>query len=288
MNEINTLDGFCHTLQKYERTIARLLEQKYGITAQDFMETCILAVKKTPRLLECDPRSLFGAILLSAECGLKPNTAEQLAFILPSKNEARFEIGYKGLIEMMYRNPRVQSIRGEVVFVNDEFDYGYGLEPYINHKPLRRGDRGALDCVYAVCKLKDAEPIFTVVEKNELDKIRAISQSSKSEFSPYNNGTDIHNFMEIKASIKKISKLIPKSGDNSLAKAVDYDSRFEGGARVTVDLIENPETIVEPKIIDGSYSVSNQTKSLENSFENVISDKPVSYTHLTLPTKRIV
>jgi recombination protein RecT len=266
-NNLSTVSGFSNVLKNYEKSIASLLQNKYGISVEQFYITCVNAVKKNPKLLNCDPKSLFGAILLSAECGLRPNTEEQHAFIIPYKGEAKFQVGYKGLIEMMYRNPRVKKIYAEAVFEKDEFDYWYGLNPDLKHKPYRGLDKGHLVCVYAICKLDDGETIFTVVEKNELDKIKSFSQSVSSEnsskYSPYNNGTDVHHFMEIKSAIKKLSKMIPKAGVVEISKAVDYDSRFEGGATVTVEIPTDSEQIVQPEIV---------SKSLGNSFETAFDD----------------
>lgn len=264
-SNVSTINGFSSVLKNYEKSIAQLLQNKYGISVEEFYVTCVNAVKKNPALLQCDPKSLFGAILLSAECGLRPNTPEQHAFILPYGQEAKFQVGYKGLIEMMYRNPRVKSIYAEAVFENDTFDYGYGLEPFLTHKPFRGGDRGNLICVYAVCKLADADPIFTVVEKSELNKIRSFSASASgkgAKYSPYNNGTDVHNFMEIKSAIKKLSKLIPKASVIEISKAIEYDSRFESGAKVMVEIPSDANQIVEPIVVDNE-----QPKGLESAFD---------------------
>jgi hypothetical protein len=111
----------------------------------------------------------------------------------------------------------------------------------------------------------DNEPIFVVVEKAELDAIRNISQTIDSQYSPYNNGTDVHNWMEIKAGIKSLSKLIPTSNNVEMAKAVEYDSKFEGGARVLVELPSNPNEIVEPKLVDGNVV----SKTLDTAFDFV-------------------
>jgi recombination protein RecT len=259
---LSTVTGFSSVLKNYEKSIAQLLQTKYGISPQEFYVSAINAIKKNPKLLNCDPKSLFGAILLSAEVGLRFNTPEQHAFILPYGKEAKFQIGYKGLVEMMYRNPRVLSISAEAVFEKDEFDYGYGLTPFLIHKPFRKGDRGKLECVYAVCKLKDADAVFTVVEKSELDKTREFSQNKDSKHSPYNNGTDIHHFMEIKTAIKKLSKLIPKASVLEISKAVEYDSRFESGATVKAEIPNSPDDIIQAEVSDSS-----KKSSLSNAFD---------------------
>lgn len=251
---ITTVNEFSGTLKRYEKSIAQLLQQKYGISPEEFYVTCVNAVKKNPKLLNCDPHSLFGAILLSAEVGLKPNTPDQHAFLIPYKGQVKFQIGYKGLIEIMYRNPRVLNINAVAVFEKDEFEYGFGLNPYLNHRPYRGKDRGKLVATYAVVKLKDAEPIFTVVEDYELAELKEFSQTKDSDYSPYNSGADVHHFMDIKASVKKISKLIPKQGINEISKAVDYDSKFEGGASVQVPLPQSDSDVVSPKLVEQKSS----------------------------------
>jgi recombination protein RecT len=293
--DLKTISGFSSTIVNYHSSIGKFLNPRYGITPEDFIETCIRAVKENPKLLQCDPKSLFGAVLLSAEVGLKPNTSLQHSFIIPYKGQAKFQIGYKGLIEIMYRNPRVKQITARAVFENDEFDYGYGLKPFLTHKPARK-DKGKLECVYATC-LVDDEPIFVVVERAELDAIRNISQTIDSQYSPYNNGTDVHNWMEIKAGIKSLSKLIPTSNNIEMAKAVEYDSKFEGGARVLVEIPTNPNEIVEPKLVEGNVV----SRTLDTSFdfveeieENEIEEKPVKQeptattkTNTTIPVETI-
>jgi recombination protein RecT len=269
--DLKTISGFSSTIVNYHSSIGKFLNPRYGITPEDFIETCIRAVKENPKLLQCDPKSLFGAVLLSAEVGLKPNTSLQHSFIIPYKGQAKFQIGYKGLIEIMYRNPRVKQITARAVFENDEFDYGYGLKPFLTHKPARK-DKGILECVYATC-LVDDEPIFVVVERAELDAIRNISQTIDSQYSPYNNGTDVHNWMEIKAGIKSLSKLIPTSNNIEMAKAVEYDSKFEGGARVLVDIPTNPNEIVEPKFVEGNV-VGKMIDTAFDFIEEVESETP--------------
>lgn len=268
---LTTVSGFSNVLKNYEKSIASLLQNEYGISVEQFYITCVNAVKKNPKLLNCDPKSLFGAILLSAECGLRPNTEEQHAYIIPFKGEAKFQIGYQGLLAMMYRNPRVKKIWSEVVFEKDEFRVELGVNPTLIHIPYRGIDRGNLTCVYAVCKLDGDESIFTVVEKHDLDKIKSFSQSANSDsfkYSPYNNGTDVHHFMEKKSAIKKLSKMIPKAGRIEISKGIDYDSRFEGGATVRVEIPDDPNEVVHPEIV--SKSIGN---SFETAFDEVVEPK---------------
>ena len=240
--DLSTVQGFEQVWKNYEKTVMSLLVNKYGISVEEFMANAVNSVRKNPDLLKCTPKSLFGAMLLSAECGLKFNTPSQHAYIIPYKGEAQFQIGYQGLIEIMYRNPKVVKIDGQAVFENDTFDYGYGLTPYLTHKPFRGANRGSLTSVYAVVKLQGSdEPIFTVVERQELDAIKELSPAKNSKFSPYNSGTDVHHWMEVKVAIKKISKLIPKTSE--IANVIDLDNKVSSRFKASADIIENPNDI---------------------------------------------
>lgn len=239
---------FQNNLGKYEQTITDLLGKKYGISPQEFMIKVINAVKKTPDLLKCTPQSLFGSILYFAEVGLPFNTPEGFGYILPYKNKGIVEatpiIGYKGLIEIAYRNPKVKSIRIQSVYENDEFSYEYGTEEYIKHKPSM-GIRGGLVAVYAIAKIDGIDPLFVVVHKPELDKIQKLSKSGGSEYSPYNNGTDVFNVMQSKVAIKLLFKTLPKMDNEALLKILELDNKFDYEKNVKIVAGEEGYDVIE-------------------------------------------
>jgi recombination protein RecT len=218
-------------LGKYEQSIVSLLGSKYGISAEEFMVKCVNSIKKNPELLKCTPASLFGSIMYFAEIGLPFNTPEGFGYILPYKNKGVLEatpiIGYKGLVEIAYRNPKMKSIRIQAVYENDTFDYQYGTQEFISHKPTMSGDRGKLTCVYAIAKMEGIEPLFVVVNKAELDRVQKLSKSGGSDFSPYNNGTDVFNIMQSKVAIKLLFKTLPKTDNEALIKVLEMDNKLD-------------------------------------------------------------
>jgi recombination protein RecT len=240
---------FQSQLGKYEKTVADLLGTKYGISPQEFMVKVLNAVKKTPALLTCTPQSLFGSILYFAEIGLPFNTPEGFGYILPYKNKGQVEatpiIGYKGLIEMAYRNPKVKSIRIQSVYEKDTFDYEYGTNEYIKHKPCHEGDRGKLVAVYAIAQVEGINPLFVVVHKPELDKIQKLSKSGTSDYSPYNNGTDVFNIMQSKVAIKLLFKTLPKTDNDALIKVLEMDNRFDYEKNVRIAANEKGYEVIE-------------------------------------------
>ena len=131
------IKDFIINLAKYENIISNLLGNKYGITAEEFIAKTQNAVKKNPDLLKCTPSSIFGSILYFAEIGLPFNSPEGFGYILPYTDRNTLQatpiIGYKGLIEIAYRNDRMKSIRVQAVYENDEFSYEYGTNEFIKH-----------------------------------------------------------------------------------------------------------------------------------------------------------
>jgi recombination protein RecT len=236
-------------LGKYEQTVSDLLGTKYGIGPAEFMVKVLNAVKKTPELLKCNPQSLFGSIMYFAEIGLPFNTPEGFGYILPFSNKGQMEatpiIGYKGLIEIAYRNPKIKSLRIQSVYENDEFDYEYGTHEFIKHKPCRVGDKGKLTAVYAIAQIEGINPLFVVVHKPELDKIQKLSKSGGSQYSPYNNGTDVFNIMQSKVAIKLLFKTLPKTDNDALLKVLEMDNKFDYEKNVKISATEEGYEVIE-------------------------------------------
>ena len=258
--KITDLKVFENTLNKYEHTIVKLIGSKYGISPDEFMVKVVNAVRKNKDLLKCSPASLFGSIMYFAEIGLPFNTPEGFGYILPYKNNGQTEatpiVGYRGLIEIAYRNPNLKSFRIQSVYENDEFDYQYGTEEYVKHKPSFT-KKGKLTCVYAIAKLKDTDPMFCVVTVEELNKIQKLSKSGSSSYSAYNNGTDVFNIMQSKVAAKLLFKMLPKAQNETLATVLENDNKFDYNKNYGI------KTSLEPSEMNvGNYEiVENKTQN---------------------------
>lgn len=97
------------------------------------------AVSNTSALEKCTPMSFVAALMNAAQLGLEPNTPLGQAYLIPYRNkkkgvvECQFQIGYKGLIDLVYRNENVQTIQAQAVYENDVFEYELGLESKLRH-----------------------------------------------------------------------------------------------------------------------------------------------------------
>jgi len=58
------------------------------------------------------------------------------------------------MIDLAHRSGNIESIYWQIVKENDEFEYQYGLNPDLKHKPAMQ-DRGRTIGAYAVAKFRD-------------------------------------------------------------------------------------------------------------------------------------
>ena len=87
------------------------------ITPERFTRMALSALNTTPKLAECSQMSFLGALMNAAQLGLEPNTPLGQAYLIPYRNkgklECQFQIGYKGLIDMVYRNENIQTVQAQ-------------------------------------------------------------------------------------------------------------------------------------------------------------------------------
>jgi len=189
------------------------------LKAKHFSRSLLTAFRKAPKLLNCEPASIGLSVLTSAQLGLQIGVNGQ-AYLLPYKKECQLIIGYQGLIELCYRSGKIDSISADVVCENDKFTYKQGIEQTLEHIPNLKGDRGAPYAVYAIARIKDSKiPVFVVLNKDEVNKIKKSSPSAGTSFSPWNG--EFVSEMWKKTAIRRLVKLLPKSVE------IDHAVQFE-------------------------------------------------------------
>lgn len=180
------------------------------ITTERFTRMALTAVSSNPKLANCTPKSFMGALMNAAQLGLEPNTPLGQAYLIPYKNkgvdEVQFQIGYKGLVELAHRSGEFKNIEARVVYENDEFEYEYGLEPKLVHRPAK-SNRGKPIYYYAVFTLVNGGFGFEVMSKEDIDIHKnKYSQAAGSKYSPWNTAYDS---MAKKTALKQVLKYAP-------------------------------------------------------------------------------
>ncbi len=192
------------------------------ITPERFTRIALSALNNTPALQKCTPMSFIAALLNAAQLGLEPNTPLGQAYLIPYKNkgqvECQFQIGYKGLIDLAYRNGQMQTIQAQVVYENDLFEYEYGLEPKLVHKPAFE-DRGEMKYFYGLFRTVNGGYGFSVMSRTEMDQYaKTYSKTYDSGYSPWKTS---YEEMAKKTVIKQALKYAPIKTDFQRAMSSD-------------------------------------------------------------------
>lgn len=189
-----------------------------------FLSAAVYVVGKVPKLLECDPNTLIQSLMTCAEFDLFPSNAAGEAFIIPYKGKATFQLGYQGLITLLARGG--YSVNAQLVRKNDRFEYEEGMNPRLLHTwpPFSSDEaRGEPIGVYAIITDHRGQIVAKkVMSEEDVMKIKALSQASGSDYSPWNSKQDPFKWMWLKTVIKQATKLVPKT--ETLQKAIERDN----------------------------------------------------------------
>lgn len=192
------------------------------LTPERFTRIALSALNNTPQLQKCTPMSFISALLNAAQLGLEPNSPLGQAYLIPYKNkgnlECQFQVGYKGLIDLAYRNGQMQTIQAQTVYENDIFEYEYGLNPKLIHKPAF-SDRGEPVYFYGLFKTVTGGFGFSVMSKIDMDNFAATySKALGTSYSPWKSN---YEEMAKKTVIKQALKYAPIKTEFQRALSTD-------------------------------------------------------------------
>jgi recombinase, phage recT family len=175
------------------------------INSERFVRIAMTTIRQNPKLAQCNQESLLGALMVSAQLGLEPGELGQ-CYLIPYGRECQFQIGYKGMIELLRRSGQLKDIYAYSVYENDEFEIIYGLHRDLKHKPNLQ-DRGNFIGCYCVAVLKDDVRAFEYMTKKEIEA------HGKKFSKTYGNGPWKTDFeaMAHKTVVKKMLKWLPVS-----------------------------------------------------------------------------
>lgn len=189
------------------------------IDAAKFARVAETAIRANPKLLDADVRSLLGALHGAAQLGLEPHGPLEHCYLVPYKNEVQLIIGYKGMEQLAYRSGMVSSIVARVVRDGDAFDFSFGTEEYVSHRP-RGGVGGEVTHAYAIAKLVTGGTVPVVLFREDIDRSMSRSSSAKSGGSPWKTDYDQ---MARKTAIRSLFRDLPASTETQ--RALGFDER---------------------------------------------------------------
>ncbi len=263
-------------LAKQQNEIAKAIPK--GLDAQRFVRAALTVFARTPKLLDCDTNSVLGAVMQAAQLGLELDPGMGQAYLVPYGRTCQMITGYQGLVTLAMRTPDVKSVIARAVYSKDLFEYEYGLNEKLVHKPSGDENKGDLTYVYAVGKLVDRDgmvPVFEVMSRKEVDAIRARSKAGQS--GPW--VTD-YEMMARKTVVRRLAKWLPKSTD--FGRAVAAEDRFEMGAPardgiddMISDILQEPAIDAQATITEGTPA-ADQGSSLDKLADTMAENKPAA------------
>ncbi len=275
-----------------QKTIAGLLDQMKAeikrclpahLTPERMTRIALTELRKTPKLQECDPMSFIAAIMQASQLGLEPGVLGS-CYLIPFNNnktgkvECNFIPGYRGFLDLARRSGQIVSLTAHTVYENDTFEYEYGLEEKLIHKPTM-GDKGNLIAVYSVAKLKDGGHQFEVMSKVEVDAIR--KQSKSSNFGPWVTHYDE---MAKKSVLRKLFKWLPCSVEMQKATVLDehadagiQDIKSAASEDFNIDFSATTYDAETGEILEPETNINNPVKQVDevnSKLDNVIKEMP--------------
>ncbi|MBU9211681.1 recombinase RecT [Burkholderia multivorans] len=247
--------GFPAMLEKFKGEIARALPKH--INPDRMARIALTAFRMTPKLGECDPRSVFAAVIQASQLGLEVGLMGE-AHLVPFGDQCQLIPGYTGLMKLARQSGLVQDIYAHEVRVNDKFTLKLGMERSLEHEPLTGPggfpasdeERGEVVGFYAVAVFKDGSRTFVAMSRKEVEKIRDNSKGYQAAKRYKKESVWDSDFtaMGLKTAIRRLCKFLPKSPE--LATALALDAASEQGKAQNLNLNDVIEGNYAPVVID--------------------------------------
>jgi len=228
------IDTFRELLDKLKPQLQMALPKHVDVGRM--IRICVTTLQRNPDLLACTQESVLGCLFQCAQLGLEPDGLLGHAYLIPFRDNKNNRtictliVGYKGLLKLARQSNEIQSISARVVYSKDEFEYEFGLEDKLVHKPTLEEDPGEMTFAYAIFRYKGGGYHFDVMSKVEIEAIRKRSKTG-------NNGPWVTDYDEMakKTVLRRASKMAPASIED-LSRAIALDSRSEAGIAPSLDI----------------------------------------------------
>ncbi|MGN0237579.1 MAG: recombinase RecT [Lepagella sp.] len=252
--------------------------------AAGFISSVISVANGNKALRSANPMTVVGAAMVAATLQLPVVPTIGLAYIVPYKGQAQFQIGYKGLIELAERSGQFKNIIDEVVYEGQLIRKNKFTGEYIFDEDAKKSDKvvgymARFDLINGFSKT-----IYWSIEEVEAHAKR-FSQAFRSKGdSPWKSDFDA---MARKTVLKSLfSKYAPKS--IQMQNAITYDqatikandSVSMAGEPINIDAfdveyIDNPtETTSEEIASEAKHAAMAKLAKVAAALETAIDEQP--------------
>jgi len=245
-------NDFPAMLDKFKGEIIRALPKH--LSPDRMSRIALTAFRRNPALGNCDPRSVFAAVIQASQLGLEPDTLGR-SYLIPYGRECTFIPGWRGLVELVQRSGQATVWTG-AVFQGDEFDYTLGDSPFIRHQPCGEDDPSLLTHVYAVGRVKGAE--WPILEVWTLPRVMRHRDRYNKVGKRHYSHANVEMYAR-KVVLLQVLKYMPMSADLATAVALN-DAAEIGNQKLTVqDAIDGTWSPVADEVQEHAESVDTDT-----------------------------
>ena len=243
-------------LKQYEPQIKALVPQH--LSAERMLSFYRTVVTSTPALQECSPMSVIAGLVKASRLGLNIDPEANHCYLIPRWNkntkrqEATFQLGARGRVELCMRSGEYKSIRPELVYENDKFEMGYeGTELLFRHVVQTKGPRGAVIGAYLRSVLKDGSLEIEWMPREEIEEVRR--RYSDEGSIPWKN-----NWGEMAKKTVAIRGTKWHRKSEELADAERTERRIEEGESPEMVILDIPPQIEAAAEVAGATAASRE------------------------------
>jgi recombination protein RecT len=219
-----------------QKQVQSKFAEMLGKRATQFITSVMQVTSSNDLLAKATPQSIYGAAVTAAVLDLPIQNNLGFAYIVPYGNQAQFQLGYKGLIQLALRSGQFKNIsvaeiyEGQIVSENPLTGYVFDFSKKTSDKVIGYA---------AYFSLLNGFEKTEYMSKEKLDAHgKKFSQTYKKGFGVWKDDFDS---MAKKTVLKlTLSKYAPLSVE--MQKAITFDQAVTNDGEV-VEFVDNTETI---------------------------------------------
>lgn len=265
------IQSFPTMIQLYEQEVAKALPAHLKENVGRYTRLALTQYKQTPKLAECDPRSIFAGVILASQLGLELGVMGH-GWLVPYGGQAQFIPGWRGIVDLVHRSGRAMVWTG-CVFEGDVFDFQLGDNPYVRHRPsgLNDDDDSKIIAAYSIGKIKGMD--YSIVECWPITKI-------KRHLERYNKVGKRHyayENMEMyarKVVLLQTIKYLPASVELNTMSQAEY--AYTSGTPQELSIDTAAEGLIFPGVIDATPNRLPETAATTTATTNAPKTTPTT------------
>jgi recombination protein RecT len=225
------------------------IERQLGgaMNSEAFVRAVLSEITKSPDLMQADPKTLLGGVMLAAQLRLEIGSGLGEFYLTPRKDHGRQIclpiVGFQGMVKLALRSEFVTDISARIVREGDDFTYGANSERgvFFDWTPRDFEEKRPPIGVFAVARMRGGGTTWAYLTREQVEDRRPSYWNS----TPWKTHPDE---MWKKTAVRALAKYLPKSTD--LGRAIEADEQkvqtLRGVDEVQVTRLDE-DTIIVPE-----------------------------------------